>query len=162
MPRIFSANGATIAICTTQQTAEPANAAAYEALTYVNIGGPLTIGTFGDAAEEIAENLLDAGRTIRAKGVRNAGTLDMTFARDYADAGQSAILAAEADNGGAGDYAFKITFDDAPSGGTPSERYFLATVGSATETVDDPNSTIKLNANLWINTKVTRVNAAAA
>ena len=53
------------------------------------------------------------------------------------------------------------TRHDAPAGGTPSERYFIAKVGSASEAYDTANAVMKLNASLWVNSNVVRVNAAA-
>lgn len=44
---VFATNGSTIAICETAQTSEPANAAAYQALTWVPIGEVESLGTFG-------------------------------------------------------------------------------------------------------------------
>ena len=58
-------------------------------------------------------------------------------------------------------YAIKIEFDDAPTGGTPSERYFIAIIGGASEQLDTANNVMKLNLSLWINSNVVRVNAAA-
>ncbi|MBB05610.1 MAG: hypothetical protein CML03_08845 [Pseudooceanicola sp.] len=158
---IYAANGASIHICTTPQATEPVNAAAYEALTFVKVGELETLGSFGDTAEEIVFRGLEYNRVQRLKGTRDAGTLETVFGRDYADAGQVALIAAEADDGADGDYAIKIAFNDAPSGGTPSERYFLAAVASATEQLDQTNQVIKLASTLWINTKITRVNAAS-
>ncbi|WP_237685028.1 hypothetical protein [Szabonella alba] len=53
-----------------------------------------------------------------------------------------------------------MVLNDAPPGGTPSERYFVAVVGSASEAYDTANNVIKLNASLWVNSNVVRVNAA--
>ena len=78
---------------------------------------------------------------------------------DYSDAGQIAALAAEKTDE---NYAFKLEFDDAPAGGTPSERYFVAMVGGASEQLDTANNVMKLNLSLWINSNVVRVNAAEA
>lgn len=154
---VFATNGATIAICATAQTSEPANAAAYQALTWINIGEVESLGSFGDTSAEVEFIAIDQGRAKRLKGSRNAGALELVCGIDYADAGQSALLDAEAS---INDFAFRVLFNDAPEGGTPSERYFLAKVGSASEQLDSADSVMKLNAALWLNTAITRVDAA--
>jgi hypothetical protein len=146
-----------IYISSTAQDSEPANAAAYQGLTWVEIGRTENLGTFGDTSAEITESLIDEGRVYKVKGPRNAGTMELICAIDYADAGQLAAIAAETteDN-----YGFKVLFNDAPAGGTPSERYFIAIVGGAAEQLDAADSVMKLNVSLWINSKITRVAAA--
>lgn len=116
------------------------------------------LGSVGDTSTEITFDALDRRRTQRLKGQRSAGTMEIVCGIDYADEGQIALLAAEkADD----EYAFKLVLDDAPSGGTPSERYFVALVGSAVEAFDTANNVMKLNAALWVNSNIVRVNAAA-
>lgn len=156
---IFSSNGTQIYISTTSQNTEPADLAAYEALSYTEIKEIESLGSFGDTSNEVTFASLSDGRMKRMKGVRDAGTLDLVMGIDYSDTGQAALLAAEQTDF---NYAFKVVFNDAPDGGTPSERYFIAQVGSASEQVDSSDSILKLNSSLWINSKVTRVAAAEA
>lgn len=116
------------------------------------------LGSAGDTSSEISIDLIDQERTKRLKGTRNAGTLEIVCGIDYADEGQLALLAAEKT---ISEYAFKIVLNDAPSGGTPSERYFVGPVGSAVEAFDAANNVMKLNSSIWINSNIVRVNAAA-
>lgn len=153
---IFASNGAKIYICETAQTSEP-DLSGYQALTWVEIKEVESLGTFGDTAAEIEFTALTDSRKRRLKGARDAGTLDMTMGADYSDAGQVALVAAEKT---IHDYAFKVVFNDAPQGGTPSERYFIAAVASASESVETANSTLMLNCSLWVNSGITRVDAA--
>lgn len=118
-----------------------------------------SLGTIGDQAEEVAFSAIGDARTRRLKGTRASAPMEVVCGIDYADAGQLALIAAEKTDD---NYAFKITFNDAPSGGTPSERLFVAIVGSAAEALDTANSVMKLNASLWINSNVVRVAAAGA
>lgn len=155
---IFTANQTTISISNASQNTEPADAAAYQALTYIAIGEIESIGSFGDTSNEVTFASLSDGRMRRMKGTRDAGTLDLVMGIDYGDTGQAALLAAEKTDY---NYAFKVVFNDAPDGGTPSERYFIAQVGSASEQVDSADSILKLNSSLWINSEITRVDAAA-
>lgn len=125
---------------------------------WVEIGETEGLGSIGDTSAEITFDGIGANRTRRLKGTRNSGTMDVVCGIDYEDAGQIALLAAEKAKG---EYEFKLVLNDAPAGGTPSERYFIAAVGSAVEALDTANNVMKLNASLWVNSNVVRVNAAA-
>lgn len=116
-----------------------------------------TIGSVGDVSEEVTSNLIGESRTIKMKGTRNAGTMEVVAAIDYSDEGQLAVLAAEATPN---NYAFRLVFNDAPVGGTPSQRLFVALVISVQEQLDDANSVMKLNLSLGVNSNVVRVLAA--
>lgn len=116
------------------------------------------LGSLGDTAAEIGVDLIGEGRSKRLKGTRNAGTMELVCAINYADEGQLALLAAEKT---IHNYAFRLVLNDAPPGGTPSERLFIAAVGSASEAFDTANSVMKLNASLWVNSNVARINASA-
>lgn len=127
--------------------------------TWVEVKDVESLGTLGDNASEVTFESLGQSRTKRLKGTRNAPPMDVVCGINYTDAGQTSLVAAEASPN---DFAFKVVFNDAPSGGTPSERYFIAKVGSASETYDTANSVMKLNASLWVNSNVVKVSAAAA
>lgn len=117
------------------------------------------LGSVGDTSAEITFAGISAKRDRRLKGTRNAGTMDIVCGLDAQDAGQLALIAAEATGS---DYAFKLVLNDAPPGGTPSVRYFVAAVGSVVEAFDQANNVMKLNASLWVNSNVVKVNAAGA
>ena len=130
----------------------------FSAQTWVEIGETEGIGSLGDTSAEIAFDGIGSKRTRRLKGTRNAGTMEVVCGLDYADAGQIALLAGEKARG---EFAFKLVLNDAPAGGTPSERYFVAAVGSAVEAMDTANNVMKLNASLWVNSNVVKVDAEA-
>ncbi|MGK7661962.1 MULTISPECIES: hypothetical protein [unclassified Marinovum] len=157
---IFATAGATLHIGAAL-AAKQTNfvASDFDSQTWTEIKETESLGSFGDTSQEILFDSVASRRTRRIKGSRNAGSMEVICGIDYADAGQIAAIAAEktSDN-----YAFKLVFDDAPSGGTPSERYFIAMVGGATEQLDTANNVMKLNLSLWINSNVVRVNAAEA
>lgn len=117
------------------------------------------LGTVGDSSEEITFDAIDEGRRKRLKGVRDAGNMEIVLGVDYSDAGQVALLAAEKTKDS---YAFRITFNDAPSGGTPSERIFIALVMSVQEQMDTANNVTKLAATLAVNSNIVKVDAAEA
>ncbi|EPX85381.1 hypothetical protein [Salipiger mucosus] len=131
----------------------------FDSETWTQIKELESLGSFGDTAQEITFESISDLRTKRFKGTRSAGTMEVVCGIDYADAGQLAAIAAEKTDD---NYAFKLEFDDAPEGGTPSERYFVAMVGGASEQLDTANNVMKLNLTLWINSNVVRVNAAEA
>lgn len=134
-------------------------AADFDGATWVEIKGLDSLGSTGDSSEEVAQAIIGEGRVKRLKGPRTGATMEVIAAIDYADAGQQAMIAAEKDDNNA--YAFRLVFNDAPAGGTPSERMFIAKVGSLTEVYDQAASVMKLNASLWIDSNVVRINAAA-
>lgn len=155
---IFATAGSRIFIgqAKAQQSADFVEAD-FDGQSWVEISWVESIGAFGDESSEITFDAIGEGRTIKLKGVRNAGNLALVVGADYTDAGQAALRAGEATPD---DYAFKVEFDDAPAGGTPSKRYFIAKIMSARETLDTANNVIKLNTNLGINSNVVRVDAA--
>lgn len=125
--------------------------------SWVRINWMENIGSFGDEAASITFDAIEQARTQKLKGTRNAGDMSVVCGIDYEDAGQIALRAAEATPN---NYAFKVEFNDAPSGGTPSERYFIGLVMSARESLDTANNVMKLNATIGINSNIVRVNAA--
>jgi hypothetical protein len=126
---------------------------------WTEIGGTTNLGSAGDTSELITSNQISAARTRKAKGTRNAGSMAVVCDIDLTDPGQIAVIAAEKTRES---YAFKLEFNDAPAGGTPSTRYFVAYVMSASEQLDEANSATKLNATLEIDSNIVRVPAAAA
>jgi len=158
MSGIFATAGATIDIGG-PLAAKSTNfiAADFAAQSWVNIAWAENIGAFGDEASEIAFDAIGEQRTQKLKGTRNAGNLALVCGVDTTDDGQIAVRAAE---GQIFDYAFRVTFNDAPAGGTPSKRYFIAKVMTAREQLDGANNVVKLNATLGINSNIVRVDAA--
>jgi hypothetical protein len=125
---------------------------------WTEIGETEGLGSLGDTSAEITFQGISANRDRRLKGTRNAGTMEIVCGLDYADAGQIDLLAAEKARG---EYAFKLVLNDAPAGGTPSERYFVASVASAVEALDAANNVMKLQASLWVNSNIVKVDAEA-
>lgn len=125
--------------------------------TWTEIGEIEGLGSLGDTSQEVTSDLIGRSRTRKLKGTRNAGTMEVVCGIDYGDAGQIALIAAEKT---IHDYAFRLVLNDAPPGGTPSERLFIAKVGGASEAFDTANNVMKLNASLWVNSNVVRVSAA--
>lgn len=133
-------------------------AADFSSQVWTHIGGTTNLGSAGDTSELVTSNQIDIARTRKKKGTRNAGSMQVVADLDYADAGQLALIAAEKTPHS---YAFRLVLDDAPAGGTPSERYFVAFVMTAGEQYEEANSALKLASTLEIDSNIVRVAAAA-
>jgi hypothetical protein len=127
--------------------------------SWQEIGWAEAIGEFGDESSEITFDAIGEGRTQKLKGIRNAGTMAARFGISSDDLGQIALRAAEKVPN---DYAFRVDFNDAPVGGQPSHRYFVAKIMSAREVLDTANNVVRLNASLGVNSNVVQVQAAAS
>lgn len=125
--------------------------------SWVAIGWLESIGEFGDESAEITFDAIGEGRTQKLKGIRNAGNMDLVMGIVEDDPGQLLLLAAE---GEPDDFAFKVVFNNAPSGGTPGERYFIGKVMTARERLDTANNVVRRGGRIGINSNVVRVVAA--
>lgn len=133
----------------------------FSAITWVEIKGLENIGSLGDQAQAITQSIIGEARDKTIKGTRNAGTMEMVCALDYADAGQLAAIAAEKTPY---DYAFKVELNDKPAtGASPknSLRYFIGKVMSARDAIDQANNVTKLQISVAINSNIVRVAASA-
>jgi len=158
---VYATAGAKLYIGGTKsQQAADFTAADFTTETWVEIGELEGLGSLGDAAEAVNFTAVNGGgRTKTIKGPRSAGTMEVVCGVDPTDAGQLALIAAEKT---IHDYSFRLVLNDAPAGGTPSERLFIAKVMSQTEQFDQANNVMKLNASLGVNSNVVRIAAAAA
>ncbi len=131
----------------------------FASATWTEIGGHTDLGSSGDTSELITSNQIAISRTRKAKGVRNAGSKTIVMDFDPSDAGQLALLAAEKTNDS---YPFKMELSDAPAGGTPSIRYFLAFVMSHEEQFGEANNNVKISVTLEVDSNIVRVAPAEA
>ena len=125
--------------------------------SWVEVNWLETIGEFGDESAEVTFDAIGEARTSKLKGTRNAGNMDLVMGIVEDDAGQLALLAAEASPS---DFAFKIVFNNAPEAGTPGERYFVGKVMTARERLDTANNVARRGGRVGINSNVVRVPAA--
>ncbi len=58
-------------------------------------------------------------------------------------------------------FAFKLQYNDAPSGGTPSTRMFISLVSGTEEQYSGANDEKKISITLEVNSNIVHVNAAA-
>lgn len=130
----------------------------FASVTWVRVSDWQNMGPVGDAAAEIATDIIDRGRTTVQKGTFRSPSQTQQFAVNSDDAGQIAMKAARASKL---NYPFKIVFDDAPEGGTPSENYWIGLVMSAQEQGGGANTVRLLSCNVAPNTNIVEVPAAA-
>lgn len=159
MADIFAASGLTVAIG--QPLASKTTdfvESDFDTQSWINIGRVNNVGRFGDESQEITFDLMSEGRTQKLKGTRNAGNIQLICAVDYEDDGQATLRGAETEPG---NYAFRIIYNNAPSGGTGSIRYFIARVMSASEEPGGANDVVRLNVTLGINSNVVQIAATA-
>jgi hypothetical protein len=131
----------------------------FSSITWVAVKELEALGSLGDTSQAITFASIEDKRERTIKGTRNAGTMEVVMGIDYNDGGQLALIAAEKT---IHDYAFRVTFNDAPAGGTPSQRLFIAKVMSQSEQLDSANNVMKLTASLAVNSNVVRVAADEA
>jgi hypothetical protein len=126
--------------------------AEYEALTFTEVGEVEDLGNVGDVSTEVTGAAIGDSRIRKAKGARNAGTMNVIcFDSVPSDTGQTALINAEktVDN-----YAFKVEFP-APAYGTPEIWYFRGLVMS-NELRLGTNDNIRRKAfNIGVNSAIT-------
>lgn len=125
---------------------------------WVEIKGTTDLGSFGDTAQLITSEHVNASRTRKKKGTDNAGGMQVNADLDYSDPGQLAMVAAK---GVKESFSIRVVFNDAPTGGTPSERLFVGYVMNVTEQLGGPNSVMQQQSTIEIDSNIVRVAAAA-
>lgn len=132
-------------------------AADFAGQSWTEIDGWEQCGPFGDAAQVITTALINRGRDLKQKGTKNAGNMQNVFSRVNGDAGQSALKSARDD---VNNYAFKILWDDMPSGGTSGTiHYFVALVTSYTDQGGGANTVRAIQSVVEINSNIVEVAA---
>lgn len=127
--------------------------------TWVEISKWTQMGQIGDSAQLITSDIIAEGRTKKAKGTRNAGSMQNVFNVDALDPGQIAFLAGEKTDD---NYAFKIELNDAPVVGPApfaSIRYFIGLIMQAQETGGGANTVQAMNGLVEINSNIVKVPA---
>lgn len=124
----------------------------FSGVSWVEIKGWVTLGAHGDAAALVTSDQVGVGRTKKAKGTRNAGTMDNVFDVVADDAGQLQLAAAEATSD---NWPIRVVYNDTPSGGgTPSENKFIALVMSVQRQGGGANDPRRMGATLEINSNL--------
>lgn len=126
--------------------------------SYTEVGEVEDLGEFGDESEQVTFASLANSRLQKLKGVRDAGVLALICGSDDADAGQDALIVAEADN--VLDFNFKVILNDkATISGTPSEHYFRGKVMSKRLGVGTANNVVRKTFNIGVNSEILSIDA---
>ena len=140
-------------------TAAAENLSQFITDTYTEIGEVEDLGEFGDQAEEVTFASLSNPRLQKLKGVRDGGTLALICGSDDGDAGQDALIVAEADD--VNDFNFKVILDDQLTvGGTPSEHFFRGKVMSKRLSVGTVNNVVRKTFNIGVNSEILSMDAS--
>lgn len=160
MSNVKTGTGAKLAIGTVLATPNGTKAE-YEADSYINIGDLAEVPEFGDERAAVKFTALSDGRTRTARGVADAGEMEITYAHLTGDAGQDALKAAfAATSQNADEFNFRLQFADQIST-SPTTLYFRARVLSAPRYKGlTPDGVVLIGAKLAVNTTVLEVPAA--
>jgi len=130
--------------------------AGYETESWLEVGEIENLGEFGDESSLITFTALKDGRTRKFKGPRDAGTMVIVVGSDSSDAGQAAMLTAEADD--VFDYNFKVEENDELTvSGTPTTSYFRGKVTSRRKSINDIQNVVRKTFNVAINSAIIEV-----
>lgn len=130
----------------------------FELDSYTLVGEIEDLGELGDESSAVTFAAIGDGRIRKAKGARDAGTMDLVIGADPLDDGQDALVAAEGTNF---DYNFKIEVPDAPNETySPGMRYFRGLVMSSREAFGTNDNIMRLNVSIGVNTAVLKVSPA--
>jgi hypothetical protein len=151
----YAAAGGKVYISNAAVYSEPADAAAYAALTWVEVGDPESVGEFGDEAQIITAATLQDTRVFKAKGPRDAGTLPLVVLHRPDDTGQQQLITAELTNL---NWGFKIELPNKlTSGGSNQLIYFMGFVASQRLNPGNVSNIVRQTFNIAINSKLTIV-----
>jgi hypothetical protein len=108
----FATSGTKIYIAAAAAS-EPADAAAYAALTWVEIGNIASYAPLGDKVNIINAPVVGDSRIRKAAGSRDAGDVTLKLYPDDTDSGQTALVAAAVTNS---TYPFKLEYPSREQG----------------------------------------------
>jgi len=149
---IQTTSGTKFYISTAAAASTVDSVAEYEALTFTEVMEVENLGNIGDVSTEVTGAAIGDSRIRKAKGARNAGTMNVVcFDTVPLDDGQVAVIAAEKtiDN-----YAFKIELP-APLVGTPEIQYFRGLVMSNETELGTNDNIRRRRFNIGVNSAVT-------
>jgi len=128
----------------------------FASVTWVEIKGWTDMGSIGDSSQLITSDQINTARTKKAKGTKNAGSMENVFDIIPDDPGQIALLAAA---GVQTNYPFRIDMNDAVAAGDPSKRMFVGLVMTAQERGGGANTPRKVGGTVEINSNIVKVAA---
>ena len=141
--------GSTLAISAAAPAS--ADAAGYDALSMIEIGGVEKIGAFGASFDKVEFQPLK-GAKQKYKGPVDYGALQPSIALDSADAGQTLLQTAN-DDETQKLYTFRVTLPDG------AKRFFQGRAFGMPETIDGASSMVMASPAIEICTKPVKVAA---
>ena len=156
---IVTASGTKFYISTVATTSATDTLAEFEALTWVEVGMIEDLGSLGDVATEVTFASIGDGRIRKAKGARNAGTMNVICGHDWTDAGQAALVDAEGTND---NYGFKLELSDGIGAGPNTFQYFRGLVMSKELRIGTNDNVMRKAFNIGVNSAVTEEPASTA
>lgn len=136
-------------------------AVAYAGDTWTAIANITDVGEAGSEAEIVVGKFVGETYSRKLKGSRDNGTMELVVARDSADPGYTALVAAEQASAA---YNFKIELNDKPSTGASPKNsifYFSAIVASRKNSFNDADSIVTTTFSLAISGAIIEVPASA-
>ncbi len=155
---IVTAAGTKVSIGTTSAFT---TATAYAGDTWTPIANIEDVGEAGSEAEIVVGKYVDQLYARKIKGSRDNGTMELTVARDSADAGYLALVAAEQT---AFSYNIKVELNDRPATGASPKNsvfYFNAIVASRKNAFGGSDDVVKTTFSLAISGAILEVAASA-
>ncbi|WAJ26283.1 hypothetical protein [Antarcticirhabdus aurantiaca] len=143
-------------------TASFATAVAYAGDTWTGIANITDVGEAGTEAEILIGKFVDQAYVRKLKGSRDNGTMNIVVARDSADVGYAALVAAEATEFA---YNFKVELNDKPSTGSAPKNsvfYFSAIIASKKNNFGDADTLVTTTFALAISGPIIEVAASAS
>jgi len=141
-------------------TAPATDATTFAADTYTAVANIEDLGEVGSEAEILVGKYVDQAYARKLKGSRDNGTMTVVVARDPADAGQTALRAAEKQEL---PFNFKVELNDKPAtDGTNTVFYFKAIVASAKTSMGGADDVVKDTYQIAITGAIFEVPAATA
>jgi Phage tail tube protein, TTP len=152
MAEIVTATGAKFYIGPAGTSAQYDSLAEFQAISsWVEVGLVENLGEFGDEASAVTGAALGDGRIRKAKGARDAGTMNVIVFHDPLDAGQADLRTAETTND---NYTFRVVLPDAPAGYSNTERFFRGLVMSYRLNVGTNDNILRYTAAVGVNSEV--------
>lgn len=147
--------GPSVSLATLKVLSDAAAVANFEAIIegdWTEITPTESIGELGDQSNPITFASLGDARMLKLKGVRDAGTLQVTCGADEEDEGQLAMVAAEKTPF---NYRFRIVYNDAPAENySPTTDYFAGQVMSRSKNIADVNAVTRRTFAVGVNTPI--------
>lgn len=129
-------------------------AADFSGEVWTEVGFLEDLGEVGDASSSVTFSAIGEDRVFKLKGTRDAGTQELVMASRPTDAGQVALVAAEATRA---NYAIKLEWNDGVS--VPTRRLYIGMIMSIRERYTTSDNVIRMVVTVGVNSNVVRTAA---